>query len=104
MSQLIPPEEPIKLQLYIYGAMTPNSSLAINNLEAIRRTQPPGLLQIEVIDIITNPLKALADGILVTPTLIKLSPAPTTQIIGNLSMTSTVLKALGLSITRDEDG
>ncbi len=104
MSQTTPPEGPIKLQLYVLGATTPNSIQAINNLEAIRRTQPPGLLQIEVIDIITNPLKALADGILVTPTLIKLSPAPTIQIIGNLSMTSTVLKALGLSITRDENG
>jgi len=104
MSQPTPPEEPIKLQLYIYGATTPNSILALNNLEAIRRTQPPGLLQIEVIDISARPFKALADGILVTPTLVKLSPTPTVQIIGNLSETSTVLKALGLSITRDEDG
>ena len=104
MSQLISPEEPIKLQLYIYGATTPNSILALNNLEAIRRNQPPGLLQIEVIDISAQPFKALADGILVTPTLVKLSPTPTVQIIGNLSETSTVLKALGLSITRDEAG
>ena len=104
MSQPTPPEEPIKLQLYIYGATTPNSILALNSLEAIRRTQPPGLLQIEVIDISAEPFKALADGILVTPTLVKLSPTPTVQIIGNLSETSTVLKALGLSITRDEDG
>ena len=104
MSQPTLPEEPIKLQLYIYGATTPNSILALNSLETIRRTQPPGLLQIEVIDISAEPFKALADGILVTPTLVKLSPTPTVQIIGNLSETSTVLKALGLSITRDEDG
>ena len=104
MSQPTLPEEPIKLQLYIYGATTPNSILALNSLEAIRRTQPPGLLQIEVIDISAEPFKALADGILVTPTLVKLSPTPTVQIIGNLSETLTVLKALGLSITRDEDG
>ena len=104
MSQLIPPEGPIKLQLYVLGATTPNSIQAINNLEAIRRAQPPGLLQIEVIDISAKPFKALADGILVTPTLVKLSPTPTVQIIGNLSETSTVLKALGLSITRDEAG
>lgn len=104
MSQPNPQEEPIRLQLYIYGATTPNSILALNNLEAIRRNQPPGRLQIEVIDITVSPFKALADGILVTPTLAKISPLPTVQIIGNLSETSIVLKALGLSITRDEDG
>jgi circadian clock protein KaiB len=104
MSQSTPLEEPIKLQLYVYGAATPNSILAVNNLEAIRRNQPPGRLQIEVIDISASPFKALADGILVTPTLVKLSPLPTVQIIGNLSETSIVLKALGLLITRDEDG
>ena len=104
MSQPTPPEAPIKLQLYIYGATTPNSILALNNLEAIRRNQPLGRLQIEVIDIAATPFKALADGILVTPTLVKLSPLPTVQIIGNLSETSIVLKALGLSLTRDEDG
>lgn len=101
MSPPTPPEGPVKLQLYVFGATTPNSIQAINNLEAIRRAQPPGLLQIEVIDIAINPLKALVDGILVTPTLVKLSPAPTVQIIGNLSKTSTVLKALGLSVTED---
>jgi circadian clock protein KaiB len=104
MSQPTPPEEPIRLQLYIYGATTPNSILALNNLEAIRRNQPPGRLQIEVIDIAASPFKALADGILVTPTLAKISPLPTVQIIGNLSETATVLKALGLSLARDKDG
>jgi hypothetical protein len=31
-----------------------------------------------------------------TPTLVKLAPAPTRTIIGNLSQTSVVLQALGL--------
>lgn len=104
MSPPSPAEEPIKLQLYIYGATAPNSILALNNLEAICRTQPAGRLQIEVIDIVGKPFKAWADGIVVTPALVKLSPLPTVQIIGNLSETSTVLRALGLSISKDEAG
>ena len=45
-----------------------------------------------------EPLRALNEVILVTPTVVKVSPAPTLQIIGNLS------EALGLPQTeRKED-
>jgi len=39
----------------------------------------------------------LADGVLVTPSLAKISPGPTSNVIGNLSDTSSVLAALGLA-------
>jgi len=42
------------------------------------------------------PLRALAEAILVTPTAVKISPAPEQQIIGNLSEEEEVLLALGL--------
>jgi hypothetical protein len=38
----------------------------------------------------------LADGVLVTPSLAKVSPAPASNVIGNLSDTGSVLAALGL--------
>jgi len=38
----------------------------------------------------------LADGVVVTPSLAKLSPAPASNVIGNLSDTGSVLAALGL--------
>jgi hypothetical protein len=43
-----------------------------------------------------NYVRALADAILVTPTVVKLSPAPELQIIGDLSEKEEVLRALGL--------
>ena len=43
-----------------------------------------------------QPLRALADGVIVTPSLTKLSPLPAAQIVGNLSDRSKVLLALGL--------
>ena len=42
----------------------------------------------------SDPRRALADGIIVTPTLLKLSPLPVQRVIGNLSDTDQVLLAL----------
>jgi circadian clock protein KaiB len=42
------------------------------------------------------PKRALADGILMTPTLMKLSPLPARRVVGTLSQTEPVLQALGL--------
>ncbi len=41
-------------------------------------------------------MRALAEAVLVTPTVVKVSPAPELQIIGNLSDEEEVLRALGL--------
>jgi len=38
----------------------------------------------------------MADGVLVTPSLSKISPPPATQVVGNLSDTGRVILALGL--------
>jgi hypothetical protein len=38
----------------------------------------------------------LANGVVVTPTLAKLSPGPASNVIGNLSDTASVLAGLGL--------
>lgn len=47
-------------------------------------------------DVFKDPKCALADGIFMTPTLIKLAPPPVRRIVGTLSQTQTVLLALGL--------
>jgi hypothetical protein len=39
----------------------------------------------------------MEDGVLMTPTLMKLSPAPVRRIVGALSQERTVLQTLGLS-------
>jgi hypothetical protein len=41
-------------------------------------------------------LRALADGIVVTPSLAKMSPLPAAKIVGNLSDKGSVLRALGI--------
>ena len=74
----------------------PNSVRALANLYAICRQHFPECHRIEVIDVLKEPLRALAEGIFVTPTVVKLFPAPEQQIIGDLSQEQEVLGALGL--------
>jgi circadian clock protein KaiB len=83
-------------------AGAPNSVRALANLYAICRRHFPESYRIEVVDVLEEPLRALAEAILVTPTLVKLSPLPEQQIIGNLSEEKEVFRALGLP--QREDG
>lgn len=86
----------IELRLYIAGE-APNSQRAVNTLRSLcEELLQPEQYQIEVIDILDNPLRAINDKILVTPTLLKLAPLPTSQIIGDLSNRASVLLALGI--------
>jgi circadian clock protein KaiB len=48
------------------------------------------------VDVLREPQRALAEGVLLTPTLIKLSPAPVCKIIGTLSETPPLLHTFGL--------
>jgi circadian clock protein KaiB len=82
-------------RLYIAGG-APQSVRAFANLYAICKKHFPGSHRIEVIDVLKEPLRALAEAVLVTPTVVKLSPLPEQQIIGDLSEEEAVLQALGL--------
>jgi circadian clock protein KaiB len=85
----------VVLRLYIAGA-APNSVQAIANLEAICQEYLKDGHQLEVVDVLEHPVRAMAEGVLVTPSLAKLSPLPVANVIGNLSDRAKVLFALGL--------
>ncbi len=85
---------PQKLRLYVAGH-APNSILAIANLKLICETHLPTDHELEIVDLLEDPRRALADGIVVTPTLLRLHPLPVRKVIGNLSDASQVLLALG---------
>ncbi len=88
---------PFKFRLYTADG-TQNSVQALANLTAICRSHVPDRFEIEVVDVFREPERARAEGIRMTPTLIKLSPAPTCRIIGSLSQTRNVLVALGMEV------
>lgn len=74
----------------------PNSARAVANLEAICKDYLKDNFKLEIVDVLQHPLRALADGILVTPSLAKVSPSPAARIVGNLSDKGSVLRALGI--------
>lgn len=76
---------------------TLNSTQASSNLAALCQTHLKGRHEIEIVDVLVEPKRALADGIFMTPTLIKLAPAPIRRIVGTLGEPLTVLRALGLA-------
>ena len=85
----------VVMRLYVANN-APNSIRAIANLEAICKEHLKDSFKLEIIDVLEYPLRALADGILVTPSLAKVSPSPAAKIVGNLSEKSSVLHALGI--------
>jgi len=84
-----------KFRLYVAGDAQ-NSAQAVANLAALCRAHLLNRHEIDIVDVFREPKRALADGILMTPTLVKLSPSPARRIVGTLSQTQPVLQALGL--------
>jgi circadian clock protein KaiB len=84
-----------KFRLYVAGD-APNSAQALANLTAICHDRLPNQHDVEVVDVYREPQRALADGIFMTPTLVRVAPTPVRRIVGTLSQAQPVLQALGL--------
>ncbi|HUX26614.1 MAG TPA: circadian clock KaiB family protein [Burkholderiales bacterium] len=85
-----------KFRLYVAGDAL-NSAQAIANLSAFCREHLPDRHKIEVVDVFREPKRALAESILMTPTLVVHTPPPVRRIVGTLSHALTLLLALGLN-------
>jgi circadian clock protein KaiB len=83
-------------RLYVAGDAQ-NSTRAIANLTALCRARLEGRHRIEIVDVFGQPERALLDGIVMTPTVIRLEPGPTRRVIGTLSATDDVVAALGIA-------
>lgn len=86
-----------RFRLYVAGEAL-NSVQAVNNLTAFCRAHLPDRHEIEIIDVFREPRRALADGIFMTPTLVKILPSPIRRIVGTLSQTQVVLQTCGLRV------
>jgi circadian clock protein KaiB len=84
-----------KFRLYVAGDAQ-NSAQAVANLKALCRVHLADRHEIEIVDVYREPARALEDGIMMTPTLIKLAPTPVRRIIGTLAQLQPVLLALRL--------
>jgi len=84
-----------KFRLYVAGD-APNSLQARANLTRICEKYLPNRHEIEVVDVMLEPKRALSESILMTPMLVTDSPYPGHRIVGNLSNTEPILQILGL--------
>ncbi|MEP7314316.1 MAG: circadian clock KaiB family protein [Pseudomonadota bacterium] len=84
-----------RFRLYVANH-TQNSAQAVANLRRLCNDHLAGRHSIEIVDVLREPERALAAGIFMTPTLVKVAPAPDVRIVGTLSQTPIVLLALGL--------
>jgi circadian clock protein KaiB len=84
-----------KFRLYIAGDAV-NSVQAVENLAVLCREHLPDRHQIEIVDVLREPQRAQADGVIMTPLLLKLAPRPLRRIFGTLGQKQPLLQALGL--------
>jgi circadian clock protein KaiB len=84
-----------KFRLYVAGD-GPNSKQAVANLKTLCGEHLAERHEIEIIDVFRDPQRALTDGVVLTPMLVKVLPSPVRKIIGCLSQPKSLLLALDL--------
>ena len=96
-----PASDTHEFRLYVIKG-APHSVHAELNLNKICKERLSEPYEIEIVDLLSAPERALADGILLTPTLVRIWPLPKISIFGDLSQTETVLAALGMEYNTNE--
>ena len=94
----IPPV--VEFRLYVAGS-APNSRRALANLERFCVRHLPDRHRIDVVDISSDRQRALADRILMTPTLVLVSPPRPDRLVGDLGDIDKLREACGLSASND---
>ena len=90
-------ERGLSLRLFVAGD-SPDSAIAIANLKALFPKSESSHVEIEIVDVQREPDRAARDRIMVTPTLLKVSPSPPCRILGNLKNRDALLHLLGLEL------
>ncbi|RKZ36575.1 MAG: circadian clock protein KaiB [Gammaproteobacteria bacterium] len=91
-----------KFKLYVTG-VTPRSRRAVSALRAFCKAHWGDDFELAIVDILQDPSRAGDDGVLATPTLVKVAPEPSIRMIGDMSDSKALVKALGLAPTGAED-
>lgn len=84
-----------EMRLYVADT-TARSVLATENLQSLCEQYLSGQYRLTIIDLVKQPELAREHEIMATPTLVRLFPGPEKTVIGSLSDTARVLRALEL--------
>ena len=107
MNHMNPADARVALRLYVTGA-TPSAERAKACLKTVcddlrrRRSESggsPAAVDLQVIDVLSDPESATMDDVFATPTVIRVAPAPTRRLFGDLSSPEMVM--VGLQIAPD---
>ncbi|MFW5645582.1 MAG: circadian clock KaiB family protein [Bacteroidota bacterium] len=93
-------EQEYKLKLFIAG-VNPASIKAIENVKYLCEEYLKDVYDLEVIDIYQQKHLLKDKNIIAVPTLIRENPGPEKRIIGDMSETKNLIKALEINIRKD---
>lgn len=85
----------IHLRLFVSGENPAHARVARGLGHVIAR-RFPNHCELQVVDVCQCPELAERDGVLATPTLLRLSPQPACRVVGELAACKNTLAALGL--------
>jgi CheY-like chemotaxis protein len=85
--------DPIELILYV-SAHSPQSASALENIQEVLTRYKSSRVKLTIHDLSKNPPQGGADGIALTPTLVKASPGPRTFILGHITNPELLLELL----------
>jgi circadian clock protein KaiB len=86
-----------EFRLYLSGR-TPLSRKAIEDLKGILDINLKNAYTLKILFVGENPHLDTEDNVVETPTAIRVAPAPTRRMTGDLGETESVLEALGLEV------
>ena len=92
----------VLLRLHVAGD-APNSVKAHANLVKALKEHPDLNCKLEIVDCLSDPERSIEDGVLVTPTLIRVSPEPKVRVVGDLRNYDDLAHVLGLDKKIKED-
>ena len=91
----VPVAQPgLRVRLYVAGD-APNSRVAISTVLSVIE-QARVEINLEIIDVLSDPERGLQDGVLLTPMLVRSDPPPERRILGNLGDRAKLLDVLSL--------
>ena len=83
------------LTLYVSGA-SPHSAQALETVRRLCDEELPGQVELQVLDIAEEPVRAAQDHVVAVPTLVQRLPAPRRELVGDLGDVDRVRAGLDL--------
>ena len=85
-----------KFYLYVVGQAAEKDAPIVKNVRDSLRVMFGNDYSLDVVDVVKNPQSAVDQGILFTPTLMKMVPEPKKRVVGNFLDKTKTIEALKL--------